>query len=185
MCGETDLTNVLQDSCRNRFEMLRSCRCLRGRALSACSLMCVVLMLSERRVWQQVCSMNNFTASMQDSTQMHWTTSKSLIALMVVLSSKYHYLISKFVWFTSTFSKPSLRLRVATRFFIWMFDLNCVERYMCRLRLVKVVFTFIWWMRKLFSVLTLNLSSRRVHTSRILWHHHLFGANHAQETWNL
>lgn len=73
MCGETDLTNVLRDSCRDTFEMLRSLDCLKGEALSARSLMWVVLMLSEGRVWQQVQGMNNFTASKQESV-MHSTT---------------------------------------------------------------------------------------------------------------
>lgn len=60
MCGETDLTNVRRDSCRNRFKMLRSLCCLREKALSACSLMCVVLMLSEGRVWQQREQLHSF-----------------------------------------------------------------------------------------------------------------------------
>lgn len=75
---KTELTNVRWDSCRNRFEMLRSLCCLRGKALSACSLMCVVLMLSEGSVWQRVCSMNYFTVSIRDSALIHSTTSKSL-----------------------------------------------------------------------------------------------------------
>lgn len=51
-CCETELRNALCDSCRNRFEMLRSLCCFRGKALSGCSLTCVVLMLSQRRVSQ-------------------------------------------------------------------------------------------------------------------------------------
>lgn len=95
---KTELTNVRRDSCRNRFEMLRSLSCLRGKTLSACSLMCVVLMLSEGRVWQRVCSMNYFTVSIRDSALTH-STSKSLRkrlnihdwAFMDILFSKCHY----------------------------------------------------------------------------------------------
>lgn len=51
-CCETELRNALCDSCRNRFEMLRSLCCFTGKALSGCSLTCVALMLSQRRVSQ-------------------------------------------------------------------------------------------------------------------------------------
>lgn len=51
-CCETELRNALCDSCRNRFEMLRSLCCFTGKALNGCSLTCVVLMLSQRRVSQ-------------------------------------------------------------------------------------------------------------------------------------
>lgn len=57
--GETELRNALCDSCRNRFEMLRSLCCLAGEALSGCSLTCVLLVLSQRRVCHQGGSMNN------------------------------------------------------------------------------------------------------------------------------
>lgn len=58
-CGETELRNALCDSCRNRFEMLRSLCCLTGEALSGCSLTCVVLVLSQPRVCHQGGGMNN------------------------------------------------------------------------------------------------------------------------------
>lgn len=51
-CCETELRNALCDSCRNRFEMLRSLCCFTGKALSGCSLTCAALMLSQRRVSQ-------------------------------------------------------------------------------------------------------------------------------------
>lgn len=126
MCGETDLANVLRDSCRNRFEMLRSLGCLRGRALSARLLMCVVLMLSLRRVWQQVWSTNNFTASTQDSTQILRATPKSLtfsingcFILKIPLSYKKISTIHFCIF------KPTLdsELCVATCFFISIFEL--------------------------------------------------------------
>lgn len=57
--SETELRNALCDSCRNRFEMLRSGCCLTGKALSFCSLTGVVLALSQSRVCHLGGSMNN------------------------------------------------------------------------------------------------------------------------------
>lgn len=71
MCSATDPGNAHRGSCGNRFEMLRSLRCLRGRALSTCSLMSVVLLLSDARARQQGWSIGNFAASIGVDTHTH------------------------------------------------------------------------------------------------------------------
>lgn len=90
----------------------QSLSCLREKALSDCSLVCVVLMLSQGRVWQQVWSMNNFCGLLEirhGRTQLHTHS----------LSIKYH----KIICMTECNELPEIY--TAECFSTEMFDLHC------------------------------------------------------------